>query len=92
MFNDPRADTHILQAPSRIKARRQCKTEVGRDQTLSRPLCDLDQRGNPRATAPGANAGEALGDQDPVGMIEPNDVGDRAERDQVQQLSEVRFL
>ena len=52
---------------------------------------DGEQRAHARMRAAAADAREALLDEDAVGLVEPHDVGDGAERDEVEQRAEIRL-
>ena len=51
---------------------------------------DGEERGDARMRAPVAHPREPLLDEDAVDVVEANDVGDGAERDEIEQCGEVR--
>ncbi len=52
---------------------------------------DPEERRDPRLHPPGTHSPHALAHEDPVVAVEPDDVGDRAERDEVEEVGEVRL-
>ncbi len=82
---------HVGQAPGGVEARAGDEAQVVRRRPARVASGHGEQRGDPRLRAPGADAGEPLRDQRAVDAIEAHDVGDRAQRDQVQQRGEIRL-
>ncbi len=86
------AEGHVVEPTRRVQARTEDKTQVGGGDPYRRPPGHLQQRAQARPGAAGADAREALVDQDAVVGIERHHIGDAAQRHQVEQLGEVRFL
>ena len=78
------ADRHVIEAPGGIQPWSGGETEVSGDQPGERTTPDLEQRTQTRGAATGTDALQALRDQHPVVMVERYDIGDGAERHQVQ--------
>ena len=67
------------------------KPEVVARRPLRRAAGDGEQRAHARLHAIGADSSQPLIDEDAVGVIEPDDVGDRAQRHQVEQRGQMRL-
>ena len=55
-----------------------------------RAFADLEQRANARHRAPGADAPDALRHQHAIVHVERHEIGDRAERDEVEEIRDRR--
>ena len=86
------AGGNVIQPAGRVDARRDQKTERARIGLRAVAPGDFQQRANAGAAAPGANARNPLRDQDAVVGVQRHQVGDRADRDQVQVFGEVRRI
>ena len=85
------ADRHVGQSPGRVDAGADREAEVhgaGRPRVLAG---DLEQRRHPGMQSPVADPLQPLRDENPVVAVEPHDVCDRAERDEVEQRVEPRL-
>ncbi len=83
------AERHVGEASGGVEARSGDEAQVeGRGPPRIAPG-DREQRGDARLRAAGAQAREALLDEDAVGLVEAHDVGHRAERHQVEEPREV---
>src|SRR3979490_636796 len=80
------ADGHVVDPAGGVQARRHAKGEIGGGEIVRRAAGNAQQRTDAGPAASGANAPQPLRDQYAVIGIERHDVGDRAERHQVQQV------
>ena len=80
---------HVIEAPYRIEAWPQRKTEVGGGETATIAARHIHQRLNAGATAPGPDPLQALMDQNTVVAIERHHIGDRAEGHQIEVIRHI---
>ena len=85
------AEAHVGEAAGGIQARAEDEAEVHRRRLFRVAAGGLEQRGEAGLQLAGAHALQALADQDAVVAVELDDVGDGAERDEVEQAGEVGF-
>lgn len=85
------ADSHVFQTPGRVQARAGRKAEIGRLDMGQIAPGHLQQGAHAVAAASGAHTRQALVDQTPVVLVQRHQVGNRAQRDQVQPLVQARF-
>ena len=86
------AERHVGEPPGGVQARPDREAEVGRARLARIAPGDREQRRDARLHAAGADPLQALRDQAAVVAVEADDVGDGAERDQVEQRVEPRLL
>ncbi len=85
------ADGHVREPAGGIDARTGDEAEIVGRRTSRIAARRGEERRNPGLHAPGADASQALLDQDAIDPIESNDVGDGAERNEVEQRREIRL-
>ena len=85
------AERHVGQAPGGVQARPDREAEVGSARLARIAPGDREQRGDARLHAAGADPLQPVRDEAAVVAVEADDVGDGAERDQVEQGVEPRL-
>ena len=85
------AEAHVLEPAGGIDARAEAEGQIGRGQFGRAPLRHLDQGRNACARRTSANPLQAGGDEHAIVVVERNQVGDGAERDQIEQSRQIRF-
>ena len=86
------AERHVGEAAGGVQARPDREAEVARARLARVAAGDREQRRDAGLHAAGADPLQALRDQAAVVAVEADDVGDGAERDQVEQGIEARLL
>ena len=84
------AERHVGQPSRRIEARSRDKAQVVAGRTPRVAAARGEERVDAGLRAAGADPFEALRDQRPVDPVERDDVGHRAERDEIEQCREIR--
>src|SRR5207248_7091230 len=87
---DPKA--HVGQTPGRVQARPEQKPEVEPARTRRVLAGNGEKRAHAFLHTARADAPQALSNEDAVVEIERHDVGDRAERHQVEHIAEIRLI
>lgn len=85
------AQCHVFQPPGGVQARPQREADVAGGQPARIAAAGLDQGAQPDAALAGAQAAQAGGDQSAVVVVQRNQIGDGADRDQVEQGQQVRL-
>jgi hypothetical protein len=83
------AQAHVLEPTGGVHARTQRIAQIGGDGTRTVAAGGAIQRGNARAALPGADPPQTRGDEDAVVRIQRHQVGDRAQRDEVEQRRQI---
>ena len=85
------AERHVLEPAGCVEARADLEAEVLRDdgRSSARPAAS-SSAASPGGAATGADAPQALRDEDAVVEVERHDVGHGAERDEVEQVGGIR--
>ena len=87
---DPQA--HVGQTSGRVEPRPEQKSEIESARARRIVAGNGEQRAHAFLHAARADAPQALRNQDAVVEIERHDVGDRAERDQIEHIAEIRLI
>ena len=85
------AQRHVFKAPCRIDARTNRKSQIAGDHARRITFSGCEQSGNSGTGATGADTLHPGFDEDAVVAIQRHEVGDRAERDQIEQSRKIRF-
>ena len=83
------AEPHVVEAAGRVDARGECERKIGCDQPRHVAAGHAAKRGDACARAAGADAAQASGDEHAIVRIERHEIGDRAERDEIEQRRKI---
>ena len=82
-------DRHVLQPASRVDARAEGISEIGRDRRARVAPRRFQQRAHAGAGLARADAPKPRLDEHAIVAIQPHEIGDRADRDEIEQRAEI---